>query len=629
MVARINGFSGMDIDSMVKSMMAAKRVPLDKLLQDKQLLEWKRDSYREINSKLYEFKNNKLTDKYGFNSALNANKAIISGNTDALKAEATADANGTDMKVSIERLATKATLETKGVGSGKSGATTLAILAAERAAASDGKVFSDLSPSDKDTYLKANLDKEFDLVINGINFRDGNGKPLFNGKTSISTMVATINANSDANVAASFDEVTGKLLISSKISGASGKVELGVISGGNPLIDLFGGASPLPSRRTVIETNSAGANLNNSTKLGQLTGGDLSGTYSFSIEGVTLSFNGSETIGEVVKKISDTGKFTASFDSSQGKLIFTSKTNESDGKIELGAAADNTLLTLFKGTQQTYTSGVNAQVTINGTKLERDTNNFTINGVALTLLATTAADKTVTITTQTDSTKAVETIKGFIQDYNELLKLLNNKTSEAKYRTFTPLTDEQKKDMKEADIKAWTEKAQSGLLKNDDILKSMVSSMRMAITGSLGDLNAIGITTGKYYEGGKLYLNESKLKQAISDNPQKIIDLLQGPASDTSAGLFDKLATKAGDALERFSEKAGTNKFSADLTATYKEESVMGRTLNGYKSRIATLQKNLTNAENRYYKQFSAMETAMNKLNAQSANLLSSMGYKN
>ncbi|MFD2881195.1 flagellar cap protein FliD N-terminal domain-containing protein [Paenibacillus rhizoplanae] len=32
----------MDIDSMVKSMMAAKRVPYDKLVQDKQLLEWKK-----------------------------------------------------------------------------------------------------------------------------------------------------------------------------------------------------------------------------------------------------------------------------------------------------------------------------------------------------------------------------------------------------------------------------------------------------------------------------------------------------------------------------------------------------------------------------------------------------------
>ncbi|MFD1903634.1 hypothetical protein ACFSQ7_05120 [Paenibacillus rhizoplanae] len=67
---------------------------------------------------------------------------------------------------------------------------------------------------------------------------------------------------------------------------------------------------------------------------------------------------------------------------------------------------------------------------------------------------------------------------------------------------FAPLTEEQKKDMKEADIKTWTEKkAQSGLLKKMMIfLRSTVSSMRMLITGKLGDLSSIGITTGQYYE---------------------------------------------------------------------------------------------------------------------------------
>ena len=34
---RINGFSGMDIDSMVKSLMTAKRIPLDKLNQQNNL----------------------------------------------------------------------------------------------------------------------------------------------------------------------------------------------------------------------------------------------------------------------------------------------------------------------------------------------------------------------------------------------------------------------------------------------------------------------------------------------------------------------------------------------------------------------------------------------------------------
>lgn len=107
MVTRINGFSGMDIDSMVKSMMAAKKAPLDKLNQQKTILNWTRDSYREINSKLYDFRSNKLIDKYGRNESLNTNQSVVSGNTNAVKATALATANGVDMDVSVTQLATK------------------------------------------------------------------------------------------------------------------------------------------------------------------------------------------------------------------------------------------------------------------------------------------------------------------------------------------------------------------------------------------------------------------------------------------------------------------------------------------------------------------------------------------
>ncbi|WFR64342.1 flagellar cap protein FliD N-terminal domain-containing protein [Paenibacillus amylolyticus] len=85
---RINGFSGMDVDSMVKELMTAKRAPLDKLNQKKTLLEWQRDSYRELNSKMYEFRNTKLQQTYRLSSALNTQKAVVTGNTDAVKAEA-------------------------------------------------------------------------------------------------------------------------------------------------------------------------------------------------------------------------------------------------------------------------------------------------------------------------------------------------------------------------------------------------------------------------------------------------------------------------------------------------------------------------------------------------------------
>lgn len=111
MVLRVNGFSsGMDIDSIVKQMMSAKRQPLDKLNQQKTLLEWQRDSYRELNSKLVDFKANKLSS-WNKQSQMNAQKAVVSGNTLAVKAEANADANGVEMSVQVTKLATKSSLE--------------------------------------------------------------------------------------------------------------------------------------------------------------------------------------------------------------------------------------------------------------------------------------------------------------------------------------------------------------------------------------------------------------------------------------------------------------------------------------------------------------------------------------
>lgn len=130
--------------------------------------------------------------------------------------------------------------------------------------------------------------------------------------------------------------------------------------------------------------------------------------------------------------------------------------------------------------------------------------------------------------------------------------MLNTKVDEAKFRDFKPLTDEQKKELKEDDIKSWTEKAKSGLFKNDDIMKTVLSEMRMVITQQLGPLGALGITTGKYMENGKLILeDETKLKKAISANPQIALDLFQGPASASDSGLFDKLAANMTSAIQK------------------------------------------------------------------------------
>ncbi|MDN8590784.1 flagellar filament capping protein FliD [Paenibacillus sp. 11B] len=519
MVTRINGFSGMDVDSMVKSMMTAKRIPLDKLNQEKQLLEWKRDSYREINSKLVDFRTNKLIDKYGKSAALNTQKAVVGGNADALKAEASATANGIDMKVSITQVATKKTVATSGLDRPVASTKTLADLQILQMDPTDA---ANMTDADR----KQLSEKEFKLTINGESFS-------FTGGNSISTMIATINGNSKANVTAKYDEISGKLIINSKTSGKDGKVEI-----------------------------DPDANTNNT---------------------VLNLFNPKDTTTDLIKQTVE---------------------------------------------------GKNAFLFVNDKKYESASNTITINGVQLTLEKTTVTqadpevipttgDTPVTITTSSDTDTALQTIKSFVEDYNSLITLLNTKLDENKYRDFKPLTDEQKTAMKDTDITNWTDKAKSGLLKNDDILRSALSNMRGIISGQVVALSEMGITMGSYNSGGKIVLDEVVLKKALTENPQKAVDLFQGTGSEANNGIFDKLADKISGSLDSLVTRVGTSKFSADLTVSYKEESAMGRKLKEYNTRITNMLTILENTETRFYKQFTAMETAMNKLSSQSASLFS------
>lgn len=503
MVTRISGLvSGLDVDSLVKQMITAKRIPLDKLIQQKQTLQWKRDNYREINSKLLDFRNSKLKN-YDKSAALNTQTAVVSGNLTALKAEATADANGVPMKMEISQLARPVTWETKAM-----------TLMNGTTITSDSKLSA---------LTGASATSSYNITINETEFK-------FSKDLSISEVVSQINTNSKANVIATFDEVSGKFSIASKTYGSNELTLSSVIvtdpdpnNNSNSLLDLFGK-------------------------------------------------NGSPT--------------TIPFQEAKVKVF------------------DNNIPTKF-------------------TELSFDSNSFRLNGVKFTLLSTTPADNPTTVTTQADSTKAFETITSFVKDYNDLLSTLQNKVNEERYKDYTPLTDEQKKEMSDNEIELWEKKAQSGLLKNDDILKATIASMRSELSNKLGDLSAIGITTGQYHENGKLYIDETKLKQSLLDNPQKIMNIFQGTSG--SDGLFDTLITNIDSALDKFVTRAGTSKFTTDLSVSFKIDSSMGKQLTDYNSRISLLQTRLSEMETNYYKKFTAMETAMNKYNSQSAALSSFM----
>lgn len=489
MVTRINGFSGMDIDSMVKSLMTVKRAPLDKLTQQKQILDWTRDSYREINSKIVQL-TNKL-QQMNLSAATNTQKSTVSGNTTAVRAEANADASPVTMNVEVTTLAKKANMQSSGLTFGGTTATLTTTLG--QLATASG----------------ATVEESYQLNINN--------KTLdFKQSDSLSTVISRINSEIPT-VSASFDEISGKLTITSKEGG---------------------------------------------------------------------------------KDITLTGKDKSAQPSSLSTLL---------GLTSNSAVAGEVTITTESGSKKYYPDG--------------DT--LTVNGVKLTLLETNVGSPSK-ITTESDPTKAMDTIKSFVETYNELLGLMNSKISEQKYRDYTPLTAEQKKEMTDDDIKNWEEKAKSGLLKNDSILSTAVASMRSVISGNLGILSEAGITTGQYYEKGKLQIDEDKLKSALSTNPDRILSAFRGTSSDSSnPTVFTGVRTELNSILDMLVKKVGTSKQDTDATMTLKTESIMGEQLKQYNKRISNLETKMTDWETRYYKQFAAMEKAMSQMQSQSSSLSS------
>jgi len=125
-----------------------------------------------------------------------------------------------------------------------------------------------------------------------------------------------------------------------------------------------------------------------------------------------------------------------------------------------------------------------------------------------------------------------------------MLAKINSVLTEERYRDYLPLTDDQKKAMSEDDIKLWEQKAKSGLLRSDSILENIVTNLRRAlydkVEGCSLSLYQIGITTGSYQDKGKLVIDEEKLRAALTDNYDAVVQLFtQGSQYTYSEALND------------------------------------------------------------------------------------------
>jgi len=269
--------------------------------------------------------------------------------------------------------------------------------------------------------------------------------------------------------------------------------------------------------------------------------------------------------------------------------------------------------------------GQDAIVNLDGANLTLSSNTFTVSGVTYTLHGVTG-DNPVNIVVNTDIDKIIENVKSFVNKYNELLEAINSELNETYYKDYLPLTDEEMAELKEAQVKAWEEKARSGLLRRDPILRSLVTAMRNSfmdsvagLTGKYRNASSIGISTSSYTEGGKLYVDENKLRQALTEDPE-IVYKIFGSSGDNRAanGVLNRLYDDLKTALDKIKSEAGTT-----ASATYDNQSVLGKLINDYNERMDAMLDRLEAAEARYYKQFDALEVAISRMNQQSMWLFS------
>lgn len=602
---RITGIaSGLDVDSIIDNLMKAERMPLDKLFQKKQTAEWRKQLYREINSKILD-----LRTSYFDNTRLSTNlkamapfKRFTALSTDTTKVTITTTNDATPGRhtVSVAQLAESARTESS----------TASLV---RTAASD---FSG--------YDSAN--NTLTIALNGVSY-DITLTDQANMDDLTNHIQSQINANSD---------LKGKVNVFKSDGGEM------VIKAEHGVIELTGSALST-GKIGIVEGTTIFGDINNIKiqDLKGLQGNDTDFIYSsdyiiFSVNGKEITVSKDKTAGELVRAVnsSDAG-VTMTYNSFTGKFDMISKTTGSSANIML-EDKEGTDFLAKSGLIANAISGKDARYTIDGVEGISSSNGFTVDGIFYTLKDVTTTDVTVSATSDIES--VVSTIKGFVDKYNEMIDFVNKKLKEERYRDFLPLTDAQKKEMKDKDIEKWEEKAKSGLIRDDMLVSNFRSDIRAAVSGKVDDnfyevLSSIGITTGDYSEGGKLHLSEETLREKLSENPERVMELFNKKVENSDGSINYAQSGIAYKIDEVFTRYISTSYGAYGLLIQKAGTDTVNTVQNQIQTEIKTYDKDmldmsirLDEIQERYYRKFTALEVALSRMNSQSQWLMNQLG---
>jgi flagellar hook-associated protein 2 len=674
---RISGLaSGMDTEKMIADLMKAQRIPLDRLKQKKQVLEWQRDGYREMNTLLLNLRS--TASKMKLSSGFHTKTTTSSDDTRVSATASTSAGNTTYSITQVDRLASAAT-KVSGTISANSTAKIDANKALYLSNANLGSQITWKQGSVESTTLAVASDGTAQINLAGASLK---ADPLDATRPDVSEMVIKVNGTA-FEVINSGTPTANQVLVDS-----SGKLTFGTTAAAgssgsvNFIADTKIESFKTPDvtkdiqlkKSSIVEANfsltfgtttytsSGGKLYSGSTEVGtidQATGHITLNTgyeipkdtdvtieyaqnyFTFDMSSYTsnstpnpvtekFAVQGSESLNKVLSRISSSSLgISAMYDSFSDQVSLTrTETGDFNSVGNEMVTTDGFFSNVLKFASSTETGGVNAKFTINGLSTERTSNTFDMNGVSITLKkAFTSSESTVTLSVNNNAEDIVDKVKKFVETYNDALSKILGKVNEPYYRNYQPLTDDQREQLSDNQEEQWEEKSKSGLLRNDSLLRGILDKMRIDISTPVnGDgmnykytqISSIGITsTANYLEGGKLEIDEKKLRDALADDPTSVEKLFTTLGNTNSTnGIADRLYDSIDAAMNQIKVKAGS-------TYSTNETFSIGKNLNRINSDILTFEDRLKQTEDRYWRQFSAMEEAINRSNSQSASLMS------
>ena len=310
-----------------------------------------------------------------------------------------------------------------------------------------------------------------------------------------------------------------------------------------------------------------------------------------------------------------------------------------DGTTELASALDamvNNVLaavevlndpTKYSG-GATKMNGQDAVIVLDGVTYENATNGIEINGMTINALAATGDgdENAITITTATDTQGIYDKIKDFLTEYNNIINEMSKLYNAASSKGYDPLTDEEKDAMSDKEVEKWETKIKDSILRRDStlggIMNTMVNAMAkgFSINGKNYSLSSFGIKTSGYLNAAKnenyaYHIDGDEDDANTSGNSDKLMAMINAEP-ETVMSFFEQLTTN-------LYEELGKKMRSTSLSSSYTiyNDKQMSKQYNDYTKLIKDWENRITEKEDYYNKKFTAMETALAKLNSTQSSL--------